>query len=220
MNKTVDINKTITFIDTAMNERKDYFDDDDLSWLEKTKNLAKQLLETKQQDSSITAESSSLVEEREKVSIKTYKIASEIAMYIRVNGKNDQKNLYFKKIRPSDLKKSFNKCFDFLKNCLYIINAKGSESAIIDFKSKLEEIHEEALKCSNEKTEHSSSKLNVKTGIDSLQNKWDEALTVLKLKIKIKSIIHKFDMKYVYKEITVSKKRPTVATKKDETPKE
>ncbi|MBN2694533.1 hypothetical protein JXR93_07710 [bacterium] len=220
MKKTIDVNKTITFIETAMNERKDFFDDDDFSWLEKTKELSKQLLETKQQNTSMTAESSALLEEREKIAIETYKIASEIAMFLRVNNKMDQKNLYFKKLIPSELKRSFNKSFEFLKNIVYVINAQGSESGIIDFKTKATELYDSALKCSNEKNEYSSSKLNVKTGIDSLNTKWDEALSVLKLKIKIKSIIHKFDMKYVYKEFFITKKKSSTSTKKEETIKE
>ncbi len=220
--RILNIPDTMSYIETAMNEKKDKFDEDDFKQLDKTKIAGNLSWENRKTKNILQAESTSLIEEKGKFSLKVYKLARKIATNLDISEHKDNKYLYFKFGSPSKMKKSFNKSINFLKNCFYMLNAKGDKCEILSFKAEIEEINIEASKYSENTTEHSSSKLNFGTERDELYLNWYEELKILELKIKIKARIYKFDVKNVYKEIPLTKPKakpnkdkPKSKTKKD-----
>lgn len=214
--KNIDVTNTMTYIKRSMKENESYFDEDVINQFEKADVIGKQYLEKLKEITSTNAESSKIVQEREIIIVKIYQLSSEIATELRVFGKNEKKDLYFGENIPSKIRKSFNKGYDFLKNCQYLLTVKGDKSEIIKFKSKVNELYIETNKHNDLFISNSSLKINIHQDKDDLYSQWYKELYILKLKIEIKSIIHGFNYKNIYKEISLSKtKKKTIESKKE-----
>ncbi len=203
--KILDIINTMTYIKRSIKENESYFDEDVLKQFEKTDVIGKQYLEKIQEKTSNDAELSKIIIDREAVTIKIYRISSEIATELRISGKNDKKNQYFKNDTPSKIKTSFNKAFEFIKNCQNLVNSKGDKSELVKFKSNINELYIEASKCNDGIKENSSLQINILQDKSDLYKEWYNELSILRLKIEIKSKIHGFNYRNIYKEISLNK---------------
>lgn len=207
MKKNLDVTNTMTYIERSMKENENYFDEDDFKQFEKANLIGKQYLEKLKDKTSTNAESSKIVQQKDEIAFKIYLLSSEIATELRVYGKNEKKDLYFENETPSKIKTSFNKAFKFIKNSQYLIGVKGDKSEIIKFKSRVNELYTEAVKCNELLTNNLSSKINIYQDKNDLYEDFFKELYILKLRIEIKSVINDFNYRNIYKEIYIHKAR-------------
>jgi len=210
---TLDITKTMNYVKTSVNEKKDLFSEDDIKQLDITLTKGEKCVDEESQKGSLLSESQTLKTEKEKIVPAIYRLATKMYNDLRTIGLSSKRYLFFKGLTPSKFKLSPLKAFEFIETCYDHIELYKEDSVIFIFKDDIYEIYNQMSSYSTDKKEKSSKSKLSTVDKNKLYDEWYSEFKLLKLLIKIVVLKNKLKFSDFVKEFKKDKPAKKTAPK-------
>ena len=191
----LDVMAMIVYTETAMNKTPEYFDDADRNQFKIMKEAGLLYLDKKNKKQSVTALSSLLSVDKEKLLLRINIIATDIYNHLKKEKKLTRISNYFGTETGSTISKTEEKAFNFILSCYPKVKKLGSKSDVSEFEVKLKSAYEDVIKVMDSKEENQLTKLSNSSERDILEEAWYKEFKILSSLVDIKSVKFGFDKK-------------------------